>query len=270
MKTKRKILVTILLSFVSIVLPAQKKSFEGEFHLTNTVTADKTFRKLYTWIVNGEYRMDIIRRGEDELCAETYQGTTTLILRSQNIVYCWSTLLKKGVKFAYIPYEDYLKSLHKDFTSTVKATGETREIFGYICNRYRGAEKATTNVFGAQMTTTQEEDYWVCEDYPAEYLGSTYLPGMPFYYEENSRVGLPLLGEGSQHQSISVTSIKERSVADNELTPPADIQFTTTDDGYNAMQKLAKEIRKYKKKHNITDDGVKTEGVGQQQGEWDF
>ncbi len=268
---KKETLLMMVLAFVgAVAVKAQKKTFEGEFHFVNTVTVDKTMQKMYKWARSGEYKMDFVRRGEDEYCSETYGGTHCIILRSKDEGYVWSPLLKKGYKFKWSDYKAYCDKIHQNNTIQSRATGDTKDINGYPCRRYVHTESGQTELMGAKIVTTEEKDYWVCEDYPAEYMASTVIPGMPFYYEENSRIKLPLLGEASQHQLLEMVAVTERKVEDSELTPPADIQFTFTKDAYGAQNKLIKEIYKYKKKNGIEDDGVKEDGVSREKGEWDF
>ena len=267
---KKTLLVMVLALLGTLVANAQQKTFEGEFHFVNTVTVDKTLQKMYKWARSGEYKMDFVRRGEDEFCTETYGGTYCLLLRTKNEGYVWSPLLKKGYKFTWTDYKAYCDKIHKDHTVQSRATGDTKDINGYPCRRYVHTESGQTDLMGAKIVSTEEKEYWVCEEYPSEYMGSTEIPGMPFYYEENSRIKLPLLGEASQHQLLEMVSVKERKVEDSELAVPDDITFTFTKDAYGAQQKLIKEIYKYKKKNGIEDDGVKEEGVSREKGEWDF
>lgn len=271
MKTNTVIL-TVLTLLVSVCASAQNRRFEGEYVMTNTVTVDKTIQRLYSWARSGEYKMYFVQRGGDQLCDETYTGTTSLILRSKNMCYVWSKLTKKGYKYTYSGFETQVDTLHKDATNTIAATGETRDIHGFTCKRYKGAITEVTDFFGAKISTADEMDYWVCEDFPADYIGSTKVTGMPFAFEEIAKIKLPLFGTGTQHQTLAISSLKERTVEDSELAVPADVTFETTTDGYNAQSQLAKEVRKYMKKNKITDANinVKEEGVSQQKGEWDF
>lgn len=271
MKTKQ-IILSALAIMCCVLASAQNRKFEGEFVMTNTVTVDKTIQKLYSWARSGEYKMYFVQRGGDQLCDETYTGTTSLILRSKNMCYVYSKLLKKGYKYSYSGLEVQMDTLHRNATSTVAPTGETRDMHGFTCKRYKGTVSEDTDFFGVKISSVNDMDYWVCEDFPSDYIGSTKVSGMPFAYEEIAKIKLPLFGTGSQHQTLTISSLKERTVEDSELAVPTDISFETTNDGYNAQAKIAKEVRKYKKKNKIEDDNVsvKEEGVSQKKGDWDF
>ena len=267
---KKNVLLLLLAVLMVVPVDAQKKQFEGEMEYSIAVTCDKTFRKLYTWLRNGEFKSTTICRGQDALTTETYMGTSALVLPSKGEMYIWSDLLKKGYKIDYNTYLEQNKLMNEQFKTEKQFTGQEKDILGYHCKEYKATAIQEFSLLGdAGLKTVTDRNYWVCEDFIEQYMSTTPVEGLFFYNDETTRVGLPLLGEGVQHYLAKMVSIKERPVSDEELTVPVGIKFEVGDP-LKAQQKLAKEIRKYKKKHKIEDDGIKEDGVSNEKGEWDF
>ena len=270
MKTK---IFLLSLLFVSSGLFAQESDapFEGEIHYTNTVAVDKTISKLFGGAKSGEYTMKVVVKDGKEYGEESYSGMYTISLPAKNEVYIFSKLTKEGYKYPFSYYAENAKKIKDLMEGNIASTGEKKEIHGFPCERYKGAEKSTQDIFGVKMVTTRIVDYWVCKQFPKEWIGSLEVPGKPFDYEDQQTITLPIVGDGVQAQTVHVSKVVPRAVEEKEFEVPADVTFTEMEDGYSAMRKLQKDIRKYMKKNKLTDNGVRTEGVGDTKNEeWDF
>lgn len=270
MKTKY-----ILLAMLSICTGAFAQEgdapFEGEIHYTNTVAVDKTLGKLFGGAKSGEYTMKVVTKDGKEYGEESYSGMYTITLPAKNEVYIFSKLTKEGYKYPYSYYAENAKKIKEMMGGKIASTGEQKEIHGFTCERYKGSEQNTQDIFGVKMETKRTVDYWVCKQFPKEWIGSLEVPGKPFDYEDLQTITLPILGDAVQAQTVHVSKVVPREVDDKEFEVPSDVTFKDMEDGYSAMRKLQKEIRKYMKKNKITDNGVRTEGVGDTKNEeWDF
>jgi len=272
MKTKILLLALFMLG-IRVCAQETEPPFEGEIHYTNTVAVDKTLAKLFGGAKSGEYIMKTVVKGNKEYGEESYSGMYSITLPDEDAVYIFSKLTKTGYKYPYSYYAKNAEHIKELFEGNIATTGEKKEIFGYTCERYKGAEKSTQDIFGAKMVTTRIVDYWVCKNFPKEWVGSLEVPGKPFDYEDQQTITLPIVGDAVQAQTVHVSDIKPRAVDDKEFELPKDIVFEKLDDGYSAQRKLQKEIRKYMKKNKLTSNGVgeiKTEGVATTKDEFDF
>ena len=267
------LLLTLFLLGNSVCAQENEAPFEGEIHYTNTVAVDKTIGKLFGGAKSGEYTMKIVHKGGREYAEESYSGMYSILLPEKDEVYVFSKLTKTGYKFPYSYYAKNAEKIQDLFEGNIASTGEKKQIHGFPCERYKGAEKSTQDIFGVKMVTVRIVDYWVCKQFPKEWVGSLEVPGKPFDYEDQQTITLPIVGDGVQAQTVHVSKVVPREVDEKEFEVPSDVKFTQIDDGYSAMRKIQKEIRQYMKKNKLTSNGVgemKTEGVATTKDEFDF
>lgn len=251
MKAKVKFLLACM---ASISLFAQKENFEGRVVFKNTMTSDKITQKLYPWARNGEFQSSVYLKNGNRYEENGLLDIKTLILKDGQCC-VWNDLTKTGYVFNYSDYAKYLQDLQNSssiqvVSDEVRFTGETQEVFGYTCKHYKGALVRIVDLGIAKVEESQQRDYWVCEDLP-NINDDEDLPGMAFVFEFLAETKVPLMGSMQNYQSGVITSISASAVPDSFFEVPGDIDFKVSSDGYGATRKLAKEVRKYKKKHKI-------------------
>jgi hypothetical protein len=272
MKAKT-ILLALLMTVGGVCAQENGTLFEGEIHYINTVAVDKTIGRLFGGAKSGEYTMKIVHKGGKEYAEESYSGMYSILLPEKDEVYVFSKLTKTGYKFPYSYYAKNAEKIQDLFEGNIASTGEKKQIHGFPCERYKGAEKSTQDIFGVKMVTVRIVDYWVCKQFPKEWIGSLEVPGKPFDYEDKQSITLPIVGDGVQAQTVHVSKVVPRAVDEKEFAVPTDVTFTDIDDGYSAMRKIQKEIRQYMKKNKLTSNGVgeiQTEGVANTKDEFEF
>lgn len=267
---------TVFTLFLSAVIclgaSAQEKTFEGEIVYKNTVTADKTTQKFYSWARNGVYEVRFFMNGKNRLEENDYTDIKTLITKDNDMCYIWSDLTKTGYCYKYSDYLAFLKKLKADYTQTelnsINETGETSSFFGYECKQYKGEIKEKVNWQLVKLEQTYKKNYWICMDLP-NIIDEEDFPGMAFKYEFNVSGKVPLLGSFQNYQSCEIVSITPKTINEEIFDIPDDVEFDVTADGDKAIRKLAKEVRKYKKKHKIENSKVKT-NESSEEGSFDF
>lgn len=254
----KKLLLLSAFLMVSFVSKSQNVTFEGEISYENTVTSSKGMKKLFPSLLkDGTYDMLYVIKGQKRKIMDTYAGLIQYENRERDIAYIYSPLLKKGYKYKLSDYENGLEEKYKKSGGKpARKTGEVKEIDGLKCYHYKGASDMTYDLLGAKMVVNYTSDYWVCPDFPKEYIGSICVEGLPVSFDEMQIAQFPLLGSQKQHQNVQMTEVKKREVDNSELTPPSGVQFQISEDPVSSMMKLQKEISKYMKKNNLTNTGV--------------
>lgn len=269
---KNKTSVFVLTLFVSLSISAQNKKFEGEIVYKNTITIDKTTQKLYSWARNGVYEDRVFIKGKNRLEENDYLDMKTLIIGEKDVCYIWNDLTKTGFTFVYSEYINYLKKIGTEYSevllNNIQETGETKDFFGYTCKHYKGELKEKINMQLVKLDQTKKKDYWVCNELP-NVMDEEDFPGLPFKFEINVSARVPLLGSLQNYQSCEISSITTKNVDDKVFEIPSDITFKTSSDGYGSIRKIAKEVRKYKKKNKIEDNKVDANGASEE-GSFDF
>ena len=267
---KKLIAVSILWFTIPLVSFAQKKHFEGEITHNMSITLDKTARKFLKGS-DGAYEMKTIYKNGNELCHESYYGFYTLISRTKDSVYMYHPDMKKGYKCSFSASIDNYKESRKDTKNTVKATGETKEMYGFTFNRYKGDVTAEVDLSIAKLNTAEQHDYWICTDFDDNWVTSICLPGMILSFDYFSKASIPILGEMTQHFDMSIKELKAREVSDSELVLPSDIDFTWVSNLNTAESKLKKDHKKWmKEKGKKVGEDIQTRGAAKTKGDWDF
>lgn len=254
----KKILLLSAIFMVSLLSQAQNTAFEGEVMYENTVTSSKGMKKLYPSLLkDGTYAMQYTIKGEKRKMTDTYAGLIQYENRERDLAYIYSPLLKKGYKYKISDYEKgQAKKYEEAGGKPAKKTGEKKEIEGLICYQYKGATDLSYDLLGAKMVINCTTEYWVCPDFPKEYIGAILVEGLPVSFDEMQIAQIPLLGSQKQHQNLQMTEIKKREVDISEVTPPSGIDYQITEDPVSALMKIEKEISKYMKKNKLTSTGV--------------
>ena len=271
MRSINKIIsITLVWLLFPLAVCAQKKHFEGEITYNMSIALDKTARKFLKGS-DGAYTMKTIYKNGDELCHEDYYGMITLTSRNRDSVYMYLPEIKKGYKCAYSESVTNFKESRKNVESSVKETGETKEMYGLTFKRFKGDEVLDAYMIVATIPMTEEHDYWVCTDYDENWLMSIRIPGMILSLDWFAKGKIPILGEMTQHFDMSIKELKAREVSDDELAIPSDISFTTVSDMNTAEAKLKKDHKKLmKSKGKKVGEDIQTRGAGKTKGDWDF
>lgn len=254
----KKLLLLSALLLVSVLSKAQSEAFEGEMSYENTVTSSKGMKRLFPSLLkDGTYEMQFVIKGKKRKISDTYAGLVQYENRDRDMAYVYSPLLKKGFKFSISDYEKKLEKRYKDGGGKpAKKTGEVKDFDGLTCHHYKGTSDITYDLLGAKIVVNCTLDYWICKDFPPEYMGSIPVEGMPMSFDEMQVAQFPLLGSQKQHQNVQMTKVERRAVDNSEVTPPSGVQFEISEDAISSMMKLQKEISKHMKKNNIEDTGV--------------
>ena len=264
----------ISISLVWLLFPlassAQKKHFEGEITYNASIALDKTARKFLKGS-DGAYTIKTIYKNGDELSQEDYFGAITLISRNRDSVYTYLPEIKKGYKCSYSASIGIFKESRKNVESSVKETGETKEMYDMTFKRYKGSEVLEADLLVATIPMTEEHDYWVCTDYDDFWFNNIRIPGLIFSLDWFAKGKIPILGEMTQHFDMSIKELKAREVSDDEFAIPSDISFTIIDDMNTADAKLKKDHKKLmKSKGKKVGEDIQTRGAGKTKGDWDF
>ena len=249
---------------------AQKKHFEGEITHNMSIALDKTARKFLKGS-DGAYEMRTIYKNGEELIHESYYGFTTLISRAKDSVYMYHPDIKKGYKCSFSASIANYKESRKDTENTVRATGETKEMYGFTFKRYKGDVTSDVDLDVATLKSVEQQDYWVCTDFDDNWVTSICIPGMILSFDYFSKASIPILGEMTQHFDMSIKDLKAREVGDSELALPGDINFTLVSNLNTAESKLKKDHKKWmKEKGKKVGEDIQTRGAAKTKGDWDF
>ena len=254
----KRILLLSAFIMANLLSYSQNVKFEGEVTFENTVTSSKGMKSLFPSLLkDGTYAMQYIIKGEKRKIVDTYAGLIQYENRERDIVYIYSPLLKKGLKYKLSDFEKEQAEKYKNAGGkAAKMTGEVKEIEGLTCYHYKGASDMTYDFLGAQIVINYTSDYWVCPDFPQEYIGSICVEGLPVSFDEMQIAQFPLLGSQKQHQNVQIIEIKSRGVDNSEVTPPSGVDYQISENPISSMMKIQKEISKYMKKNKLTDTGV--------------
>ena len=254
----KRILLLSSLLLVSVLSKAQNDAFEGEISYENTVTSSKGMKKLYPSLLkDGTYDMQLVIKGKKRKISDTYAGLIQYENRERDLAYVFSPLLKKGFKYKISEFEKAQDERYKKAGGKPgKKTGEVKEIEGLKCHHYKGESDMTYDLLGAKIVINYTSDYWVCQDFPSEFIGSIRVEGLPISFDEMQIAQFPLLGSQKQHQNVQMTEVNRREVDNSEVTPPTGVQFENSENAVSSMMKLQKEISKYMKKNNLENTGV--------------
>ena len=232
---------------------AQQQKFEGELIYENTVTTNKTMRKLYPNLFkDGTYDMQYVIKGDLKKMSDTYAGLVQYECKSKDTGYLVCPLLKRGYRYKLSQYRMQQEDQFRNWGgNSGKRTGEVKEVEGLECQHYKNRLQAKEG--NGECTV----DYWVCRDFESEFIGLAKLEGLPVEVDYIQTMSLPLIGTLKQHQSITLTGSKRRVVDDEEMNPPSDYDYYISEDLNATLIKLEKEIFKYMKKNHLEDAGVK-------------
>ena len=271
MRSINKIIsITLLGLLFPLTIGAQNKHFEGEITYNMSIALDKTARKFLKGS-DGAYTMKTIYKNGDELCHEDYFGMITLTSRNKDSVYMYLPEIKKGYKCSYSASVTNFKESRTVNESSVKETGEIKDMYGITFKRFKGTEILEADMLVARIPMTEEHDYWVCTDYDENWLMSIRIPGMILSLDWFAKGKIPILGEMTQHFDMSIKELKAREVSDDEFAIPGDISFTTVSDMNTAEAKLKKDHKKLmKSKGKKVGENIQTRGAGKTKGDWDF
>lgn len=268
--TNRLITTSLLWLSLPLTICAQKQHFEGEITYAMSVTLDKTARKFLKGS-DGAYTTKTIYKNGDELSHENYYGTTTLLSRTKDSVYTYHPDIKKGYKCSYSSSVNHFKESRKNTESSIKDTGETKEMYGITFKRYKGEETTDADLGIATLKSIEQHDYWVCTDYDENWFMSICIPGMILSLDWFSKASIPILGEMTQHFDIRIKDLIIREVGDDELKLPSDVAFTLVNNMSTAESKLKKDHKKYmKERGKKVGENVQTQGAAKTKGSWDF
>lgn len=270
----RSIKELITLSILWFTIPqvsfAQKQHFEGEITYNVSIALDKTARKFLKG-TDGAYEMKTIYKNGDEFSHEDYFGMNTLISRAKDSVYMYHPEIKKGYKCSFSASIENYKASRKDTKNTVKATGETKEMYGFTFSRFQGDVTSEVDLSVAKLNTAEQHDYWICTDFDDNWITSICLPGMILSFDYFSKASIPILGEMTQHFDMNIKELKAREVDDSELSLPKDIVFTLVNNLNTAESKLKKDHKKWAKENGKkVGEDIKTRGAAKTKGDWDF
>jgi hypothetical protein len=219
----------------------------------------------------GEYKIKTVFKNGNEKSQENYFGCITYIFRDKDMCYGYNPLTKKGYQCSYSASVKDYQNVRKVENSSVKATGETKEAFGIIFEKFQGADVTKVDLLGAKITGTDNIEYWVCRDYDENWIMSIKIPGLYESFDLRSVMKMPLVGSFEQHLELNIEELNQREVKDEELDLPEDITFEKVATMSQMEQKMKKDYSKYAKAQGKQKgEEVKQEGAAKVKGDWDF
>ena len=249
---------------------AQNKHFEGEIIYSTAVSLNKTARKLIKG-TEGEYKTKTVFKNGNEKSQENYFGTITYLFREKDSLYNYSPLTKKGYKCTYSASIADYRNIRKKEDSSVKPTGETKEVHGIVFEHFKGQDISKLDMLGTTLTFTDDIDYWVCRDYDENWITSIEIPGLYESFGLRSSGKIPIMGTFEQSVELIIEDFSQREVKDEEFTLPAEIIFEEVETSAKMESCIKRDYKNYKKAQGKQHgEDVKQEGAAKIKGDWDF
>lgn len=266
--------------FVAVSMNAQK-TFEGEIEIHDFVKYSKDRKSTSLWH-NSISDCKLIFKGEIMKQIELEDSVTYLYWPDAGYVYVYYPNLKEGVKVKYDYFEKsqsllFPISLKNESTKRVyniKPTDEQKTFLGSKCKVYKGTVEDTESFMNYSETSNVE--IWMSTEYKMPQVYKVYnycftAPGLMMKMEWQHKAQAALLGKNEHCQYSYVTSVKPRTVSDDELMLPNMDNYIISKEGSQWM-KMEKKHRKLfvKTQKDKTKDAPQGDVKFNIEEEWNF
>ncbi len=253
--------------------------FEGALLYRNEEyhsAAEKKFS--YGAAFNGERTISVIVKGQAIHINDETLHLHTIVNPSDDIVYLFSDLTRKGVKGSLKQMEQYVRMLSPDYnvpgldpqpiTSTLLLSKEKAIYDGESHGVYKGEiMRGDNNRLSAEMWIWDR--YKITKNFDYMFYGIP-VPGIVRRGVYSQIISVPLIGKMKSVTALELVAYSNYKVKPSEMLPSADYQFEVLSDN-KAVSRLYKENRSHLKKLKLMPKSKsKRKTIRNIREKWDF